>query len=40
MPFALPVRVRVDVVQLWVRGPQEWVVGASFPMGTEVAVAP
>ena len=38
--LALPVRIRVDVVQLWVRGPETWMVGASFPMGTEVAVAP
>ena len=37
--LALPIRVRIDVVQLWVRGSDAWVAGASFPLGTEVAVA-
>ena len=37
--LALPVRIRVDVVQLWVRGREGWMAGASFPLGTEVALA-
>lgn len=37
--LALPMRIRVDVVQLWVRTDGAWVVGASFPLGTQVPVA-
>ena len=34
--LAMPLPIRVDVVQLWVRGADGWVVGASFPLGTAV----
>lgn len=34
--LALPVRVHVGVVQLWVPGPDGWRAGVSFPLGTEV----
>lgn len=35
--LALPLRIRVDVVQLWVRTPDASTIGASFPLGAEAA---
>lgn len=34
--LALPIRIHVDVVQLWVHGPAGWTVGASFPLGIDL----
>lgn len=37
--LALPVHVRIDVVQLWVRADDTWAVATSFPLGTQVVAA-
>ena len=37
--LALPVHVRIDVVQLWVGTNGSWTVAASFPMGTQRVAA-